>query len=64
MPQPNKPSGVLRVDQLLALNLRLMQHLSEAGVVRAQLLRARNANHWPDFRSLSLLPTPADIRNN
>ena len=63
MAQP-KTSGDATADQLLELNLRLMQCLSEGGVVRAQLLRARDANHWPDFRSLPLLPTPADLREN
>ena len=63
MPQP-KPSNDMTADQLLALNMRLMQRLSEAGMVRIRLLKARDANHWPDFRSLPLLPTPADIRKH
>ena len=61
---PPKKSGDLTAEQLLALNIRLMQSLYEAGVVRIRLERALDANQWPDFRSLPLLPTPADLRKN
>ena len=39
----------LTTDHLLALNTKLMQSLSEAGQVRVRLMKARDANLWPDM---------------
>ena len=60
LPAPDRTA-----EQLLALNIRLSQCLLEAGVVRMRLLTAREANHWPDVRAVSLfLRRKSDRRNN
>jgi hypothetical protein len=33
-------------------------------VVRLRLMRARDANQWPDVLSPARMPTPADVRTN
>ena len=53
MPQ-SKETRDLATERLLALNVRLMESLFEAGVVRIRLLKARDVNVWPDFASLHL----------
>ena len=50
-------------DHLLALNSRLMQSLSEAGIVRIRLMKARDANVWPDMGRATRLFINAQPRN-
>jgi hypothetical protein len=52
----SKEDEDLLTQRLLALNIRLMERLFEAGRVRVRLLNAKDANVWPNFRSL--LPPP------
>lgn len=52
----------LTVEQLLVLNIRLTQRLLEAVVIRMRLLAAREANRWPDLRTLSLRRRKSDRR--
>jgi len=50
MLQP-KEDRDLTTERLLVLNIRLMECLLEAGIVRIRLLKARDANVWPTLRS-------------
>jgi hypothetical protein len=57
----SQESGDQTAERLRALTACLAAHLSEAESLRLRILKAQEANRWPDFRTLALLPKRADV---